>query len=93
MAPRFRPFALRSFAALAAAMTLLAPGLALAADTHPFSVKDLVMMDRVSDPHVSPDGRWAVYSLRSTDWDANRGLQALWVVDLKAPAAAPRPEP
>src|SRR5690348_4203370 len=33
---------------------------------HPFNVRDLVMMDRVSDPQLSPDGRYAAYSLRST---------------------------
>ena len=88
MSPRPRASALRSLTAFAAAVLLLAPGLASAA-THPFSVKDMVMMDRVSDPHVSPDGRWLVYGLRTTDWDANKGVQSIWLLDLKDRGAAP----
>jgi acylaminoacyl-peptidase len=38
------------------------------------------MLDRVSDPRQSPDGRWTLYGLRSTDWEANRGRNALWIV-------------
>lgn len=47
------------------------------------SLKALAMMDRVSDPRLSPDGRRVLYSVRSTDWDANRGVSALWVVDVE----------
>ena len=43
------------------------------------SLRALTMMDRVSDPRVSPDGRRVLYSVRSTDWDGNRGVSALWV--------------
>ena len=35
------------------------------AGSHPFDVRDLVMLDRVSDPQVSPDGKRVVYSDRS----------------------------
>lgn len=50
---------------------------------HPFNVRDLVMMDRVSDPQLSPDGRYAAFSVRSTDYAANRGANAIYVVDLR----------
>ncbi|WP_333590572.1 S9 family peptidase [Brevundimonas sp.] len=46
------------------------------------SLRTLAMMDRVSDPRVSPDGRRVLYGVRSTDWDGNRGVSALWVADL-----------
>ena len=90
MPPKRRTAALKSFTAFSAAVILLAPGLAAAGPTHPFSVQDLVMMDRVSDPHVSPDGHWAVYGLRTTNWEANKGVTSLWLVDLKASGAVPR---
>lgn len=61
-----------------------------AADARPFTAKDMVMMDRVSDPHISPDGAYVAYDLRTTDYDANRGLHALWVKPLKPAAAAYR---
>jgi len=76
------------FAALALA---LATGPVLAADAdesskHPFSIRDLVMLDRVGDPQLSPDGRYALYSVRSTDYAANKGSTALYVLDLSGSA-------
>jgi dipeptidyl aminopeptidase/acylaminoacyl peptidase len=65
--------------ALAASTAMSAP----AKETpRPFSVHDLVRLDRVSDPRVSPDGRHVAYTLRSTDYDANKGVQQLWLLDL-----------
>jgi dipeptidyl aminopeptidase/acylaminoacyl peptidase len=50
--------------------------------THAFNVRDLVMMDRVSDPQLSPDGRYAAFGVRSTDYAANKGVNAIYVLDL-----------
>jgi hypothetical protein len=49
---------------------------------HPFNVRDLVMMDRVSDPQLLPDGRYAAFGVRSTDYAANKGVNAIYVLDL-----------
>lgn len=48
--------------------------------THPFSVHDMLAMDRISDPQVSPDGKWVVFVLRKTDLEANRGRTDLWLI-------------
>jgi dipeptidyl aminopeptidase/acylaminoacyl peptidase len=48
--------------------------------THPFSVDDMLAMDRISDPQVSPDGEQIVFTLRKTDLDANKGRTNLWLV-------------
>jgi len=48
--------------------------------THPFSVHDMLAMDRISDPQVSPDGRWIVFVLRKTDLEENVGRTDLWLV-------------
>jgi acylaminoacyl-peptidase len=77
---------LKSIAACSALM-LLASGIAHA---RPFLAKDLALLDRVSDPRVSPDARYVAYNLRSTDWDGNRGFNALWVIDRNAASAPPR---
>jgi dipeptidyl aminopeptidase/acylaminoacyl peptidase len=45
---------------------------------------DLNMLARVSDPQVSPDGRYVVYVQRETDLEANRGRTDLWLLDLDA---------
>lgn len=49
-------------------------------ETHPFTVHDLLAMDRISETQVSPDGKWAVFTLRKTDLEANRGRTDLWLV-------------
>jgi len=52
-----------------------------AAGSHPFSVHDMLAMERISEPAVSPDGRTVVFTLRTTDLEANRGRSDLWCVD------------
>jgi dipeptidyl aminopeptidase/acylaminoacyl peptidase len=49
-------------------------------DTHPFSIHDMLAMDRLTEPQVSPDGKWVVFTLRKTDLAANRGRTDLWLV-------------
>ncbi|MEJ0086601.1 MAG: S9 family peptidase [Pseudomonadota bacterium] len=55
-----------------------------------FTATDLNMLARVSDPQVSPNGKFVVYVQRETDLDANRGRSDLWLVELAANAAKPR---
>jgi dipeptidyl aminopeptidase/acylaminoacyl peptidase len=77
--------------ALAAALTAVAdaaPAPAAAAPStarQPFTADDLVRLRRVSDPQVSPDGRWVAFTLRETDLEANRGRTDLWMFELGAP--------
>ncbi|HEX4182462.1 MAG TPA: S9 family peptidase, partial [Caulobacteraceae bacterium] len=78
------------FARMAMGLVLALAVSAGGARARPFTAKDMAMLERVSDPRVSPDGRYVAYNLRSTDWDANRGVNALWVLDRGAPGAAPR---
>jgi len=47
---------------------------------HPFTVHDLLAMDRVSGQTVSPDGNRIVFTLRKTDLEANKGRTDLWLV-------------
>ena len=48
--------------------------------SHPFSIQDMLAMDRLSDPQVSPDGEGVVFVLRKTDLEENKGLTDLWLV-------------
>ena len=63
--------------------------LAAAAEARPFTARDMATLDRVSDPRVSPDGKWVVYAQRVVDYDANKGRYELWLVDLTAKTPAP----
>lgn len=53
------------------------------------TVEDLVTLERVGAPVLSPDASRAVYTVRSTDMDKNRGHTTLWMVDLRGSKAAP----
>jgi dipeptidyl aminopeptidase/acylaminoacyl peptidase len=55
----------------------------------PFTPEDLGMLKRISDPQVSPDGRYLVFVQRDTDLGANRGRTTLWLLAL---AAGARPQ-
>jgi dipeptidyl aminopeptidase/acylaminoacyl peptidase len=55
-----------------------------------FTVEDLVSMERVGSPAVSPDATRVVYTVRSTDLAKNRGQTELWMVDLRAARPVPQ---
>lgn len=55
-----------------------------------FTAKDMASLDRLSDPRVSPDGRYVLYSVRTMDYPANRASMSLWVADLKTKMAPRR---
>jgi dipeptidyl aminopeptidase/acylaminoacyl peptidase len=54
-----------------------------------FTPEDLVILKRISDPQVSPDGRYLAFVQRDTDMSANRGRSTLWLMAL---AAGARPQ-
>jgi dipeptidyl aminopeptidase/acylaminoacyl peptidase len=57
--------------------------------TVPFSIQDMVRMERISDAAVAPDGKRVVYTVRSTDMDANKGRTSLWVLSIGKRGATP----
>jgi len=62
-----------------------APGTPVAASqaVDTFTWRDMIALNRLGDPQVSPDGRWVVYSVTTTDVDANRRSGALFMMDLR----------
>ena len=52
------------------------------------TIDDMLAMQRVGEPAISPDGKWAAFSVRDTDIAANRGRFDLWMVRLDG--GAPR---
>jgi dipeptidyl aminopeptidase/acylaminoacyl peptidase len=55
---------------------------ARAEETHPFSVHDMLSMDRIGDPQASPDVKTIAFTLRTTDLDANKGRTDIWLVGI-----------
>ncbi|HZU76588.1 MAG TPA: S9 family peptidase, partial [Dehalococcoidia bacterium] len=76
----------------AAAGLIVSLSIAAAAEaraTRAFTPQDLVMMERVSDPQVSPDGSQVAFTVRQTDFDANRGVNGIWRLSLRDRDARP----
>jgi dipeptidyl aminopeptidase/acylaminoacyl peptidase len=75
---------------LALAATLAGTTLGAVAAPRGFTVEDLVTMERVGSPAVSPDGSRVAYTVRTTDMGKNRGHTDVYVVDLRAANPAPQ---
>ncbi len=79
---------MRPMTALVFSLLLVCSGAAFAAgeedpvEKHPFSVLDMLAMDRIGDPQVSPDGKWVAFSVSTPDLEANRSRTNLWVASV-----------
>ncbi len=60
----------------------LLAGTVQAAETHPFSVHDMLAMDRISDPRVSPDGKVVAFTVSVTDLEKNRRRSDLYLASV-----------
>jgi dipeptidyl aminopeptidase/acylaminoacyl peptidase len=81
---------LLSVAGFAAALVVAAPAAAQPAAPQPFTYQDLIRLNRLSDPQVSPDGSQVVYAVRATDLEANRGVTSLVLQPLAGDGPARR---
>lgn len=68
---------------------LFGPIAAMAQGTKPFSATDLVQMKRLYDVQVSPDGRYAAFTVRETDLEEDKSQTDIWLLDLAAIAKGP----
>lgn len=68
--------------ALASALTLAcgSVGTAQQATKHPITFDDMIKMHRLSEPQISPDGKWVAYTVATPDMDANRNVTNIWLV-------------
>ncbi|QQQ17304.1 S9 family peptidase [Brevundimonas vitis] len=66
------------------------PSLVDAAAVQPFGYEEMIELNRLSDPQVSPDGRYVAYAVRATDMAANRGVTSLYIKDLESDEAPRR---
>ncbi len=53
-----------------------------AVEKRAFTVEDLVRMERVGDPQVSPDGSRVVFSVTAMDLEVNHGRSDLWMATI-----------
>jgi dipeptidyl aminopeptidase/acylaminoacyl peptidase len=55
----------------------------------PFTFEDMMALKRISDPVVSPDGRWVLFQAVHVDLEANTRTPHLWIVPLAGGEARP----
>ncbi|MBL8692655.1 MAG: S9 family peptidase [Planctomycetes bacterium] len=68
----------------------LVPAVSVSAqDKHRFSIEDMLAMQRISDPQPSPDGKWILATVRTTDVAANRGRNDVWLFASDGSSARP----
>src|SRR3979409_1524753 len=59
-----------------------AQGVRDAAEKRPMTFADLQRMKRVSDPQISPSGKWVMFSVTEVDLAKNLKVNHLWVVPM-----------
>jgi dipeptidyl aminopeptidase/acylaminoacyl peptidase len=53
---------------------------AAGADKKRFTIDDLLKIRRVSDPQLSPDGKWIAFSISELDWERNTRNSDIWLI-------------
>jgi len=66
-----------------------APLAAVTTQPHPFSVYDMVAMERLGDPQPSPDGAWIVFTRRSWNEEENKVYTNLWLASTDGAVVKP----
>jgi dipeptidyl aminopeptidase/acylaminoacyl peptidase len=64
-------------------LTLFLIGLPLRAQTpakRPITFHDLISLHRLSEPQISPDGKWIAYSVSTPDLETNHAIRDIWLV-------------
>ena len=64
---------------LALVLFLFVPTIAVAADKRPMTIDDLLAFKRVSDPQISPDGKYVAYVVGEVDKEANKIPSSIWL--------------
>jgi len=63
-------------------LAALLVGTALGQAKRPMTFEDLMAMKRVSDPQISPSGKWVMFSVTDVSLEKNTKTNHLWVVSI-----------
>src|SRR5438876_558285 len=69
----------RTMIGLVCIIPLLMPAEMMAAGKRPITLEDFYKLKRVSDPQISPDGKWVAYVVGEVDMEANRIPSSIWL--------------
>src|SRR5258706_14669210 len=63
-------------------LTLLALSAPLAAQRHAITIDSYLALKNVSDPQLSPNGRWVAYTIGTVSLQDNRTIARIWLAEL-----------
>lgn len=75
-----------------ALIAMLLPALALAQD-RPISIDDILALDSVGNPQVSPDGEWVAYTVTSRDMEEDERRTRIWMISVDGGEPIPMTSP
>jgi dipeptidyl aminopeptidase/acylaminoacyl peptidase len=75
---------MKTFVATVVLAAMFGVGFGQGAQKRPMTFADLMAMKRVSDPQVSPSGKWVLFSVTEVSLEKNTKVNHLWVVPLGA---------
>jgi dipeptidyl aminopeptidase/acylaminoacyl peptidase len=75
---------LRLLSSACVALVCISAGQAQAPAKHAMTFDDLIAMQRVSEPQISPDGRAVAYTVGTADMESNRIARNIWVISTAA---------
>src|SRR5579864_7194890 len=58
------------------------------AGKHPITFDDMIRLYRISEAQISPDGKWAAYTVATPDMDANRNASNVWLAPISGGQSA-----
>src|ERR1035441_7413006 len=70
-------------------LLLLICSAAIFAQKRPFDVNAMMELKRISDPQLSPDGKWVTFGVQTVDVAGNKKPQQIWIVPLAGGVAHP----
>ena len=64
-------------------LAILLATCSVASAKHPIAFEDLMKVQRISDPQVSPNGRWIAYVQGAVNLEANKTTRHIWLVPVE----------
>src|SRR3954447_4062833 len=58
------------------------------AQKRPFDLDALLKINRISEPQISPDGKWVAFTVQTVDVTQNTKPKQIWIVPVEGGGAA-----
>src|SRR5712664_4311688 len=73
---------MKRFVVAISVLVLGLASIAVAQQSRPFTIEELLRVHRVADPRVSPDGKSVAFTIGDVNFDGNRVVNQIYVVSI-----------